>query len=149
MFQSITTKLTALPIVSSLLLFFAPIKLILILVGLAILLDTIFGIIKAKKLNQKITSRKLGNILVKMLIYQGAILTFFAIDVLILGDFIALAVSVPYALTKVVALIAVSIELFSIDESIRLFNNGKGFKYYFKQLFNVMKDVKDDINQIT
>jgi hypothetical protein len=148
MFHSITSKLTALPIVSSLLLFFAPIKFILILVGIAIILDTIFGIIKVKKLKQPITSRKLGNILVKMLIYQGAILTFFAIDVLILGDFIKLAVSVPYALTKVVALVAISIELFSIDESIRLFNNGKGFKYYFKQLFNVVKNTKEDINEI-
>lgn len=148
MLHSITTKLTALPIVSSLLLFFAPIKFILILVGIAILLDTIFGLIKAKKLKQKITSRKLANIIYKMLIYQGAILTFYAIDVLILGDFITLAVSVPYALTKVVALVAVSIELFSIDESLRLFNNGKGFKFYFKQLINVVKDTKEDINQI-
>jgi hypothetical protein len=148
MLHSITTKLTALPIVTSLLLFFAPIKLILILVGVAIIADTIFGIIKAKKLGQKITSRKLANVLYKMLIYQGAVLTFYVIDVAILGDFIMLAVSVPYALTKVVALVAVSIELFSIDESLRLFNKGKGFKYYFKQLINVVKDTKEDINQI-
>lgn len=144
----LTTKLTTLPIVSALVIFLAPIKFILILVGLAILLDTIVGIIKSKKLKVPITSKKLSNILFKMVIYQGAVLTFYCIDVFILGDFIKLAISVPFALTKVVALIAISIEMYSIDESLRLFNDGKGFKFYFKRLIGLIKDTKKDVNEI-
>ena len=144
----LTTKLTTLPIVSALVIFLTPVNSLLILVGLAILLDTIVGIIKSKKLKVPITSKKLSNILFKMVIYQGAVLTFYCIDVFILGDFIKLAISVPFALTKVVALIAISIEMYSIDESLRLFNDGKGFKFYFKRLIGLFKDTKKDVNEI-
>lgn len=144
----LTTKLTTLPIVSALVIFLTPVNSLLILVGLAILLDTIVGIIKSKKLKVPITSKKLSNILFKMVIYQGAVLTFYCIDVFILGDFIKLAISVPFALTKVVALIAISIEMYSIDESLRLFNDGKGFKFYFKRLIGLIKDTKKDVNEI-
>lgn len=146
--QLLTIKLTTLPIVSALIIFFTPIKWILLLVGFAILTDTIVGIIKAKKLGQRITSKKLSNVLFKMLVYQGAVLTFYAIDVYILGDFIALAISVKFALTKAVALIAISIELYSIDESLRQFNDDKGFKFYFKRLVGLIKETKKDVNDI-
>jgi len=134
--------------VSALVIFLAPIKFILILVGIAIFLDTLVGIIKSKKLKVPITSKKLSNVMYKMLIYQGAVLTFYCIDVHILGDFIRLAVSVPYALTKVVALIAISIEMYSIDESLMKFNDGKGFKFYFKRLIGLVRDTKKDVNEI-
>jgi hypothetical protein len=148
MYKYLVAKVTTAQILTSVVMFFAPIKLILLLVGLAILLDTIVGIIKAKKLKQPITSKKLSNVIYKMLIYQGAILTFYAVDVLLLGEFIKLAISVPYALTKVVALMITSIELYSIDESLRLFNNDKGFVYYFKRLIGLVKTVKHDVDEI-
>ena len=48
-------------VITSLLVFFAPVSGILIAVGVAIALDTILGIAKAIMIKDKVTSRKLSN----------------------------------------------------------------------------------------
>ena len=55
--------------------FFSPIYLSMFLVGMFIVCDTITGVMKAKKLNQPITSRKFSQTLSKMLFYQILIMT--------------------------------------------------------------------------
>jgi len=134
-------------IFTTLLLFFAPIQGLLISVGTAIALDTIFGIAKAIKLNQKITSRKLSNIISKFVLYQAAVLLIFTIDTFLLGEFFKLWFSIPYFFTKVVTIILIFIESVSIKE-----NFEEAFKVdvwaMLKKLLNRAKEVKGDIDEI-
>lgn len=102
--------------------FFAPIQALVLLVGLFIILDTIFGVIRAKKTNEIISSRSFSKIVSKMVLYQVALLSFFALDKLILGDLISMFFTVPFTflVTKVVSLMLVTIELQSIRENIKI-----------------------------
>jgi hypothetical protein len=68
--------------------FFLPITGILFLIGFSILVDTITGIWKAKKLKIKITSRGLSAIISKLMLYEVAVILFYLIDRFILNDII-------------------------------------------------------------
>ena len=127
--------------------FLAPIFGILITVGLAILADTAIGIWKAKKLKEKVTSRKLSQIISKMFLYNATVILFFLIDWFILNGIILTFFSVPLMLTKIVALTLVSIEIYSIDENWRAVK-GDGLWFYFKRLTTRAKDIKDEIDPL-
>ena len=55
--------------------FFAPIIVSMIAVGLLITLDTIFGIMAAKKKGEEITSKKFGRVITKTFVYQLLIIS--------------------------------------------------------------------------
>jgi hypothetical protein len=124
--------------------FLAPIQGILITVGVLILADTIIGIWKAKKLKEKISSRKLSQIISKMFLYEGTIVLFFMIDKYILGDILQQFFAVEFLLTKVVALVLSSIEVFSADENYRAVRK-YGLWHAFKKLVGRAKDVKSEL----
>lgn len=130
---------------TTLLLFFAPIQGLLISVATAIALDTIFGIAKAIRLKDKITSRKLSNIVSKFVLYQAAVLLIFTIDTFLLGEFFKLWFSIPFFFTKIVTIILIFIETVSIKE-----NFEQAFKVnVFKLLKNFLKrgvEIKEDID---
>ena len=127
--------------------FFLPISGILLMIGVLICIDTITGIWKANKLGDKITSRKLSSIISKLALYEVTVIMFFLIDKFILNDIILTFFSVPFMLTKVVALVLASIEVMSINESIKevkgvdLWQSGKA-------LFARAKEVKDNLNKL-
>ena len=98
---------------------FTPIIGIMSTVGLLILIDTIIGVWKAKKMGEKITSRGFSKIISKMLLYQGTIMTFFLVDKFILGDILHSFFTIELLLTKAVGLVLASVEIFSIDENYR------------------------------
>ena len=127
--------------------FFLPISGILIMIGVLISIDTITGIWKANKLEEKITSRKLSSIISKLALYEITVIMFFLIDQFILNDIILTFFSVPFMLTKVVALVLSSIEVMSINENYKVV---KGIDLWqsMKLLFARAKDIKDDINKI-
>ena len=127
--------------------FFLPISGILIMIGVLIIIDTITGIWKAKKIGDKITSRKLSAIISKLALYEVTVIMFFLIDQFILNDIILTFFSVPFMLTKVVALVLASIEVMSINENYKVV---KGIDLWqsMKLLFARAKDIKDDINKI-
>jgi hypothetical protein len=131
-------------IVLALIAFLAPIQGILITVGVLILADTILGVWKARKLKEKISSRKLSQIISKMFLYEGTIVLFFMIDKFILGDILQQFFAVEYLLTKVVALVLASIEVFSMDENYRAVKT-HGLWYAFKRLVSRAKDVKSEL----
>jgi hypothetical protein len=85
--------------------FFLPISGILIMIGVLIAIDTFTGIKKAHKLKEKITSRKLSSIISKLALYEITVIMFFLIDKFILNEIILTFFSVPFMLTKVVALV--------------------------------------------
>ena len=127
--------------------FFLPITGILFLIGFAILVDTITGIWKAKKLGIPITSRKLSAIISKLMLYEVAVILFYLIDRFILNDIILTFFSVPLMLTKILALVLVSIEVMSINEN---YEAVRGINMWtaMKNLFSRARDIKKDIDTI-
>jgi len=136
-----------LTIVSICFAFFLPISGILIMIGVLICIDTFTGIWKANKLEEKITSRKLSSIISKLALYEITVIMFFLIDQFILNDIILTFFSVPFMLTKVVALVLASIEVMSINENYKVV---KGIDLWqsAKLLFARAKEVKDNINKL-
>ena len=127
--------------------FFLPITGILFLIGFAILVDTITGIWKSKKLGIPITSRKLSAIISKLMLYEVAVILFYLIDRFILNDIILTFFSVPLMLTKILSLVLVSIEVMSISENYKAV---KGIDLWqaMKLLFARARDIKQDIDTI-
>ena len=109
-----------LTLISICLAFFIPISGILIMIGVLIIIDTFTGIWKANKLEDKITSRKLSAIISKLALYEVTVIMFFLIDRFILNDIILTFFSVPFMLTKIVALLLSSIEVMSINENYKV-----------------------------
>ena len=117
------------------------------MIGVLIVIDTITGIWKAKKIGDKITSRKLSAIISKLALYEVTVIMFFLIDKFILNDIILIFFSVPFMLTKIVALVLSSIEVMSINENYKVV---KGIDLWqsMKLLFARAKDINDDIKKI-
>jgi len=127
--------------------FFLPISGILLMIGVLILIDTMTGIWKAKKLNEKITSRKLSSIISKLALYEVTVIMFFLIDRFVLNDIILTFFSVPFMLTKVVALVLASIEVMSINEN---YKSVKQIDLWgsLKNLLARSAEIKEDIKKI-
>lgn len=145
---STTAKINLSSFLSVIAAFLFPIKAIMITVGLSILGDTAIGIYRAKKKGEKITSRKLSQIISKMFLYQGAIVLFFCIEKFILADFILLFTGIPLFLTKLVGALMVFIEIQSISESIESLT-GKSIWARLKEMITRAKDIKEDIEDLS
>lgn len=126
----------------------APVKWIILLIGLFIILDTGFGIWAAKKTGKKITSTRFSSVISKMFIYQAVVLLLFGIDVVILGDFIKLFIGIPYVITKAAALIIIVNEGYSIDEKLKNVNPGKGLWFYVKRMLGLAKKLKREAEDL-
>lgn len=127
--------------------FFMPICGILILIGGAVILDTITGIWKAKKTKTKVTSRRLSAIVSKILLYEATVMLFYAMDYFLLNDIIISFFSIELLTTKVLALVLVSIEVISINENYKAV---KGIDLWasLKNLFARAKEVTSDFKNI-
>ena len=127
--------------------FFLPISGILFLIGFAIILDTITGVWRAKKLGIPITSRGLSAIISKLMLYEVAVIGFYLIDYYILNDIILKFFSVPLMLTKILSLVLVSLETLSISENYKAV---KGIDIWsaFKNLLQRSKEIKNDIDGV-
>jgi peptidoglycan biosynthesis protein MviN/MurJ (putative lipid II flippase) len=139
----LTTYLTT--ILKALLIFFAPVKGIVILVVIAILLDTCFGLWKSKKTGIEILSKKLRHGLVpKLISYCVAVCLVYATDYFMLNDLTHMVVSIDFLSTKLIGLILLSIEVKSIDES---FLAVKGYSFLSKiiGLIHKAKDIKKEL----
>lgn len=140
MYKLIATNITTL--LKVLLVFFAPIKGIIILVALSTILDTAFGVWKASKLKENVNSKTFRHGFVpKLMSYVGAIMLVYASDFFIINYLTKEVISVDYLATKVIALMLISIEVKSMDES---FQKVKGYSFISKivKLIIQAKDVK-------
>ena len=129
-------------IATTLVLFFAPIKGIILIVALATILDTGFGLWKAKKLGEEITSKIFRHGLVpKLLSYVAAVMLIYASDVFIINALTMSVISVEFISTKLIALVLLSIEVKSMDES---FVKVKGYSFIdkIKAIIGKLKDIK-------
>jgi len=134
---------------SSLFIFFLPIKPLIIAIGMAILLDTIFGAARTIKLNgwKSFTSRKLSRLASKMLLYQMVLISLFVIDYHILHDIGMHIFKIPYVATKAAALALIYIELKSIKENFELIYNVNLWKM-LKELLMRTKEIKGEMEEI-
>jgi len=140
-------KLYSTKLMAIILSFFLPIVGILILIAASVILDTITGIWKAKKLKQPITSRRLSAIVSKILLYEATVMLFYAMDYFLLNDIVISFFSIELLTTKVLALVLVSIELISINENYKAV---KGIDLWasLKNLFARAKEVTSDFKNI-
>jgi len=127
--------------------FLMPISGLLFLVGFVIVLDTITGVWKSVKNKVKITSRGLSAIISKMLLYEVTVILFYMIDKFILNNIILQFFSVDLLLTKILALILVSIEVMSINENYKAVK-GLDLWQAMKNLFARAKDIKKEVDEI-
>jgi len=127
--------------------FLMPISGLLFLVGFVIVLDTVTGIWKSYKNKVKITSRGLSAIISKMLLYEVTVVLFYMIDTFILNNIIMQFFSVDLLLTKVLALILVSIEVMSINENYKAVK-GLDLWQAMKNLFARAKEIKKEVDEI-
>jgi hypothetical protein len=136
-------------IITGFILFLAPIQGLLIAVGIGIALDTFTGVFKSIKLNglKSIRSRKLSNVISKMLLYQVTLILLFLIDKYLLNEFVQLHFTIQFMFTKLVAILLLFIELTSIKENLEEALNVDIWKM-LKNLLNRAKEVKSDINEI-
>jgi hypothetical protein len=128
--------------------FLLPIQPLMLLVGMMILLDTITGLWKAYKIKEKITSRKLSNVVSKMILYQGVVITLFILEKYALGEFVTYFVEVPYFLTKLISIILISIELMSMHENFEAITKINIWKA-FKKIVTRTTEVKNDLVKLT
>ena len=121
-----------------------PIKPLILVVGLFIAADTVIGIWRSIKTKQTITSRRLSNIISKMVLYQAAVILFFLMEKYMLTDIVGYFVKIPWFITKLIACTLCSIEIKSIDES---FKDVLGVSIWdrFKLLLKRSSEVKDEI----
>ncbi|WP_374028339.1 phage holin family protein [Bdellovibrio bacteriovorus] len=70
------------------LLVFAPIKAVIITVGVLIFADMILGIMAARKRGEAITSAGMRRSVTKMFVYQSAVMTGFLVETFLLGGLI-------------------------------------------------------------
>jgi len=126
--------------------FLAPIIPLILIVGLCMSLDTICGILRAKKLKERITSRRLSKLISKMVLYQTTLITFFMIEKYILGDFVILFTSISLFITKLVAATLAYIELKSIGENLEILI-GKNLWNLFKEMLNHTKELTQEVEK--
>lgn len=142
-------KTFPLQLLTALLLFFAPIQQLVMVVGLAILCDTFTGIYKSVKLFgwKSIRSRKLSNIISKMVLYEVSIIVLFPIDKFLLNELLLNIVSVQFFSTKIACVLLVLVELTSIKENIEealKIDIWKTLKNFIKRA----KEVSNDYDEI-
>lgn len=136
-------------LLASILLLFAPVYGLLVAVGTAIILDTFTGVFKSVKLSgwKSIRSRKLSNIVSKMMLYEVCVLLLFLMDKYLLNEFVILWFGIEYMFTKICAILLIFIELVSVKENIE-----EAYKIdiwaMLKKLLSRAKEINSDINDL-
>ena len=138
-----------LQLLAALLLFFAPIQQLVMAVGLAILLDTFTGIYKSVKLGgwKSIRSRKLSNIISKMVLYEVSIIVLYPIDKFLLNELFLNILSVQFFSTKIACVLLILVELTSIKENVEAALKINIWQV-LKKAINRAKELKGDIDEI-
>ena len=138
-----------LQLLAALLLFFAPIQQLVMVVGLAIMLDTFTGIYKSVKLGgwKSIRSRKLSNIISKLVLYEVSIILLYPIDKFLLNELLLNVVSVQFFSTKIACVLLILVELTSIKENVEAALKINIWQI-LKKAINRAKELKGDIDEI-
>jgi len=143
----------------SLVAFFAPAAAIILVVLGFVLMDTITAYMRVKKEqrtqinnNEPITIRWRSRTFIKgfapkIILYTTCILILFALDVVLLNEFISYFIPIPHFTTKVISLGLIYGELKSIDENWKKIF-GKGLIKHIMELLHFTKKVKDKMDDV-
>ena len=115
------------------------------MVALSTILDTAFGIWKAKNLGEKLSSKAFRSGLVpKLISYIAVVMMVYGSDVFIINSLVSNVVDVEFMATKVIALTLIINEAKSIDES---WEAVKGYSMIAKliEVINNLKDIKKQL----
>ena len=133
---------------AALILFFSPINGIMLLVAISTIIDSGFGIWRACNEGKTITSKTFRNGFVpKLLSYIAVVMLVYCSDVFIINALTKLVISVDFVSTKIIALVLLSIEVKSMDES---FTAVKKYSFLQKarvaidKFKNIKKELKDN-----
>lgn len=124
----------------------APLYPFFIIAGMAVAVDTYFGF-KLSRIEKKTSSRKFARVLWKFLLYNLIILSAYVVDVYLIGVFIDSQSHVELTLTRAITFGVLVVELVSVDEKKRQIN-GKGFRYYWDKVMNVLRFLNDERKKI-
>ena len=128
--------------------FFTPVLPLIIAVQFFIVLDTIMGLAKANLTDQKNSNSFKKGFIPKVIIYTLIILIVFLADKTITNEFIKYYTSFDFVITRIIALILIFIEIWSIDENFKaiygvsLIDKFNKFLAYLKSLFRNFLDNK-------
>jgi hypothetical protein len=109
----------------------------LLTIGVLIVIDFLVGIYRAFKMGEKITSRKMGNTISKMFLYQLTIISLFLFETYIVGPILPI--------TKIGAALISITELKSIDESVEKMTGVGVWKKLVKIIKRGESETKDFI----
>ena len=115
------------------------------MVALSTILDTAFGIWKAKTLGEKLSSKAFRSGLVpKLLSYIAVVMMVYGSDVFIINALIKNLIDIEFMSTKIIALTLIINEAKSIDES---FEAVKGYSFIDKtiEVINNLKKIKKQL----
>jgi len=128
---------------AALILFFSPINGIILLVAISTIIDSGFGIWRSYNEGKTITSKIFRHGFVpKLLSYIAVVMLVYCSDVFIINALTKLVISVDFISTKIIALVLLSIEVKSMDESFTAVK-----KYSFLQKARVAIDKFKDIKK--
>lgn len=113
--------------------FFISIQTYMIAIGVLIIIDLLMGVLAAKKRGEKISSKKLSNTIIKMLVYQLLIISAQIVQVYLLPEWLPV-MGITLAFLGIV-------EIFSIGESFTVIT-GKNFIKFLKTY--IMKKLKSN-----
>ena len=137
----------------TLLTFFAPAALIILVVFSFVFLDVVTAYMRVKK------QQKLGKVVTwksrtfirgfipKLFLYTLPILIFFALDAVLLNEFVKFFIPIEHLSTKLIALGFIYSELKSIDENWKIIF-GKGLFKYLTDMLDFGKKVKNNIKEV-
>lgn len=126
--------------------FFAPIAWMVFLVGLSTIIDTCFGIWRARNKKEKFSSKLLRRGLVpKVTSYVSMVLILFTIDFHLVNELTTTIIDIEFISTKLLALALIYIEIKSMDESWEAI---KGYSFLDKILTSIkrVKKLKNEVN---
>ena len=127
--------------------FITPIIPLMVIVGGSVILDTIFGVLRARKIKEPVTSRRLSKIISKIVLYMSSIVLVFCVEKYILGDFIGLFTNIPIVATKLITVTLLFIEGMSINENYKVLS-GVSVWGKFKDMISRGKELKKDIGEV-
>jgi hypothetical protein len=126
--------------------FFAPISGIFLTVAVFVSLDTAVGVWKAYKLKQPITSRRLSDIVSKLILYEALILATFLINKHITAGAVDAIFNIEFFITKFISVILIYIEFKSINENYEEVTGVSIWKS-LRELVARGKEIKKDIDE--
>lgn len=137
----------------TLLTFFAPAAMIILVVFAFVFLDVITAYLRVRK--QKSQGIKIDwksrtfirGFIPKLLLYTLPILIFFSLDVILLNEFVKFFIPIEHLSTKLIALGFIYSELKSIDENWKIIF-GKGLFKYLTDMLDFGRSVRTKIKEV-